>query len=155
MDEEIKICTDLGSSLGKGCYDLRGVLHWIALENAINQEKVRDFDGDSCVIEFKGKAWTIGAIAVYGLHETVLHKNKAEQASLRLLGLLGKVIENENFTEGYIDLTVLLPQGERRFFKSEEEMASALPELSTPEYTGYKNRFTDSYLLIKGGNHDS
>lgn len=120
MDRELTICTDLGSSLGKGCYDLDGVLCWTAQENAIKEEKVRDLAGDSCVIEFKGKAWTVGASAVYGLHETVLHKKKAEQASLRTLGMLGKVIENEKFTEGYIDLTVLLPQGERRYFKTLE-----------------------------------
>ena len=120
MDRELRICTDLGSSLGKGCYDLEGILRWIAQENAIKEEKIRDLAGDSCVIEFKGKAWTVGASAVYGLHETALHKKKAEQASLRALGMLGKVIEDEQFTEGYIDLTVLLPQGEQRYFQALE-----------------------------------
>ncbi|BDM82840.1 ParM/StbA family protein [Acaryochloris marina] len=121
MDRDLTLCTDLGSSLGKGCYDIDNVLHWIAQDNAVEEEKIRDLDSESCVIEFNGRAWTVGSSAGYGPHETSLHKNKAEEASLRTLGMLGKVIETENFTEGYIDLTVLLPQGERRYFRTLEK----------------------------------
>ncbi|WP_235113071.1 ParM/StbA family protein [Acaryochloris sp. 'Moss Beach'] len=110
----------MGSSLGKGCYDIDSVLHWIAQDNAVEEEHVRDLDSESCVIEFNGRAWTVGSSAAYGLHETALHKNKAEEASLRTLGMLGKIIESERFTEGYVDLTVLLPQGERRYFRTLE-----------------------------------
>ncbi|QUY45824.1 ParM/StbA family protein [Acaryochloris marina] len=120
MDRELKICTDLGSSMGKGCYDLDGSIRWIAQDNAVEEEEVRDLDSESCVIEYKGRAWTVGSSAIYGLHETSLHQNKAEQASLRTLGMLGKVIEREQFLEGYVDLTVLLPEGERRYFKTLE-----------------------------------
>lgn len=121
MDRELKICTDLGSSMGKGCYDLDGFIRWIAQDNAVEEEHVRDLDSESCVIEFNNRAWTVGSSAAYGLHETALHKNKAEEASLRTLGMLGKAIETENFTEGYVDLTVLLPQGERRYFRTLEK----------------------------------
>lgn len=120
MDREIEICTDLGLSLGKGCYALDKKLHWIAQDNAVLDEKVRDLAGTSCVIEYAGKAWTVGASAMTGPHETMLHLKKSEQASLRALGMLGAVLDLEKFTEGYVDLTVLLPEGERRFFKTLE-----------------------------------
>lgn len=118
MDTEIRICADLGSSLGKGSYTIENKSGWIAQENAIAEEHIKDPASDSCVIEFKGKAWTIGSSAVYGQHETALHKKKADEASLRTLGMVGKIIERESFNEGYIDLTVLLPVGERRFFEA-------------------------------------
>ncbi|ABW31982.1 ParM/StbA family protein [Acaryochloris marina] len=120
MDRDLTICTDLGSSLGKGCYYIDNNLHWIAQDNAVEEEKIRDLTADSCVIEYKDRAWTVGASAGNGIYETNIHQQKAEQASLRALGMLGKAIETENFTEGYVDLTVLLPQGEGRYFKTLE-----------------------------------
>lgn len=121
MDRDLTICTDLGSSLGKGCYCIDHKLHWIAQDNAVEEERVRDLTSDSCVIEFNSRAWTVGSSAGNGIHETNIHQQKAEQASLRALGMLGKAIEVESFTEGYVDLTVLLPKGEQRYFKTLEK----------------------------------
>lgn len=140
--------TDLGSSLGKGCYmidkgppnDAEGFVGgfqretprkgWITQANAVDEEKHRDLTPDSCTIEIRGKAWTVGESARYGLHETRVRAAKSNTASIRVLGMLGKVIEQENFTEGSLDLRILLPVGERKTFQQlEDNLIKALYEV--------------------------
>lgn len=120
MQRALKICIDLGSSLTKACYLLDGKIHWLCQENAVVQDRIRDLAGNSCLIEFAGKAWTVGASAIEGPQETNVHLKKASDASLRTLGMLGKVIEKEKLTDASVELNVLLPEGERRFFPTLE-----------------------------------
>ena len=139
---------DLGSSLGKGCYTIdkgppngaEGFVGgfqrdtprkgWITQANAVDEEKHRDLAPDSCIIEIRGRTWTVGESACYGLHETRIRAAKSNMASIRVLGMLGKVIEQENFTEGSLDLRVLLPVGERKSFQQlEDNLTKALYEV--------------------------
>lgn len=124
MKRALQICIDLGSSLTKAIYILDGKIHWISQENAVLEERIRDIAGNSCVIEFNGRAWTVGASALDGPQETRTDLKKSLDASLRSLGMLGKVIEQENLTEVNVDLCIFLPEGERRFFQALENNVS-------------------------------
>lgn len=139
------ICVaDVGSSEGKCCWeidkgppnDAKGFQRdtprkgWITQANAIDEEKHRDLAPDSCTVEIRDRAWTVGESARYGLQETRVRAAKSNTASIRVLGMLGKVIEQENFTEGSLDLRVLLPVGERKsFHQLEDNLTKALYEV--------------------------
>ena len=144
----LTVAADMGSSLGKGCYtidkgppnDAEGFVGgfqrdtprkgWITQANAVDEEKHRDLTPDSCTIEVRGRAWTVGESARYALHETRVRAAKSNTASIRVLGMLGKILEQEDFTEGSLDLRVLLPVGERKTFQQlEANLTKALYEV--------------------------
>ena len=103
---------------------------WVTQANAVDEEKHRDLTPDSCTIEVRGRAWTVGESARYALHETRVRAAKSNTASIRVLGMLGKIIEQEDFTEGSLDLRVLLPVGERKTFQQlEDNLTKALYEV--------------------------
>lgn len=134
MTLHLTVAADVGSSLGKCCYriedgppkDIPGFgseksrRGWLAQANAVDEERHRDLAPDSIAIEVKDRCWTIGESAQYVTHETPVRAAKSSTASLRVLGMVGKVLEREDISEANIDLRVLLPVGERRSFQQLE-----------------------------------
>lgn len=143
MDEEIIVSLDGGSSLGKGCWRVvTGSPHggkgfssnarqgWISQANAVDQELHSHLDPDSVTVELRAKTWTVGTSARYKSLETNVRTAKSRTAAVRVLGMLGKALEDSEITQGTLDLRILLPAGERRSFKKlEQDITQALYEV--------------------------
>lgn len=141
MPTVLKAALDLGQSLGKGCWEVeerpqekaKGFTPkvkrqgWLSQENAIDQELHQDLKPDSATVEAGGKVYTVGASGRYTTMETNTREAKSRNAGIRVLGMLAKVLEAAEVTDGELDLRILLPAGERKYFKKlQDQITKAL-----------------------------
>lgn len=178
MPGRLTVALDIGSSLGKGCWRVdRGSPHegkgfdsdqpcrgWMTQANAVDGEMVHNLKPDSCTVELGDKAWTVGESAKYKPLETNTRTSKAKKAGVRVLGMLGKVLEQAGLEDGELDLRILLPVGESRSFSALEQkitrsiyevrLNGVKPKLKIksvrvfPEGAGVARQVTDPRALV-------